>query len=187
MAIYRRKNKHQYTNVDAGIFRDQELSLKARGMLVTLLSFPDNWMFSVAGLKKIFKRDGEHSIRTGIEELERSGYLVRRQKHNPDGTFAGYEWDVYEMPQKKSIPFGDFPQTDNPQTENRSAEKPLTGNCVQSNIKGSNTNLFSMNQLSEKEHEQKVISYRAKKNAFHEFPQRDSDVEEIERALLGCR
>ena len=187
MAIYRSSNKKQYTNIDAGIFRDQELSLKARGMLVTLLSFPNNWMFSVAGLKKIFKRDGEHSIRTGIEELERSGYLVRRRKHNPDGTFAGYEWDVYEVPQKKKVPFGDFPQTDNPQTEKRSAEKPLMGNCVQSNMKESNTNLFTMNQLSEEKSKQNLIPYRAKKNAFHEFPQRECNVEEIERALLGCR
>lgn len=187
MAIYRRKNKQQYTNIDAGVFRDQELSLKARGILVTLLSFPDNWVFSVAGLKTIFKKDGEHSIRTGIEELERSGYLVRRQKHNPNGTFAGYEWDVYEVPQKKSVPFDDFPQTDNPQTGNQSMENPSTEKRRQSNIKESNTNLLSMNQLLEKEHKQKVVSYRVKKNVFHEFPQRDSDVEEIERALLGCR
>lgn len=187
MVIYRRKNKQQYTNIDAGVFRDQELSLKARGMLVTILSFPDSWVFSVAGLKKILKKDGERSIRTGIEELERSGYLVRRQKKNSDGTFAGYEWDVYEVPQKMIAPSGDFPQTDNPQTENRSAEKPSTGNCAQSNTKEFSTKQSIMYHSSEEKNKQKVIPYRAKKNAFHEFPQRDSDVEEIERALLGCR
>lgn len=187
MAIYRSSNKKQYTNIDAGILRDTELSLKARGILVTILSFPDNWVFSIAGLKKIFKRDGEHSIRTGVEELERSGYLVRRQKHNPDGTFAGYEWDVYEVPQKKRVPFGDFPQTDNPQTENLSAEKPLSEKRRQSNTKEFTTKQSIMYHSSEEKNKQKVIPYRAKKNAFHEFPQRDSDVEEIERALLGCR
>ncbi len=187
MAIYRSNSKKQYINLDAGIFRDMELSLKARGMLVTLLSFPDNWVFSVAGLKKIFKKDGERSIRIGVEELERSGYLVRRQKKNSDGTFAGYEWDVYEVPQKRKASSGDFPQTDNPQTGNRSAEKPSTEKRRQSNMKESNTKVSIMNQLSEEKNKQNLIPYRAKKNAFHEFPQRDCDVEEIERALLGCR
>ena len=187
MAIYRRKNKQQYTNIDAGVFRDQELSLKARGILVTLLSFPDNWVFSVAGLKKIFKKDGESSIRTGVEELERSGYLERRKKKNSDGTFSGYEWDVYEVPQKMKAPSGDFPQTDNPQTGNRSAEKLLSENRAQSNTKEFSTKQSIMYHSSEEKSKQKVIPYRAKKNAFHEFPQRDSDVEEIERALLGCR
>lgn len=187
MAIYRSSSKKQYINLDAGIFRDTELSLKGRGILVTLLSFPDNWVFSVAGLKKIFKKDGEHSIRAGVEELERLGYLVRRQKHNSDGTFAGYEWDVYEVPQKSRVPFGDFPQMDNPSMDNRSMENPSTEKRRQSNMNESITKASIMNQLPEEKNKQNLIPYRAKKNAFHEFPQRDCDVEEIERALLGCR
>lgn len=67
MAIYRSKNKQQYTNIDAGVFRDQELSLKARGMLVTILSFPDSWVFSVAGLKKIFKKDGSAVLEPALK------------------------------------------------------------------------------------------------------------------------
>lgn len=108
--IYRKRTKQQYTNISSGIFRNQELSLRDRGLLTTLLSLPDNWKFSVSGLAEILKKDGKHTINAGLASLEEKGYLVRRQLKSEDGKFKGYEWDIFEEPQVK-VPIADFQKT----------------------------------------------------------------------------
>lgn len=49
MAILRNPNRGKFTVVDSYALRDDNLSLKARGLLVTMLSLPDNWQFSENG------------------------------------------------------------------------------------------------------------------------------------------
>lgn len=103
MAIYRNRTQQQYTNIANSIFRNKDLSLRDRGLLTTLLSLPDNWKFSVMGLIEILKKDGKHTISAGLASLEEKGYLVRRQLKSEDGKFKGYEWEIFEEPQKKTI------------------------------------------------------------------------------------
>ena len=67
-----------FTVLDNGIFKDKELSLKARGLLTTMLSLPDDWNYTIEGLTKILK-EGKDSIRGALTELEESGYLVRKK------------------------------------------------------------------------------------------------------------
>ena len=141
--IYRKRTKQQYTNISSGIFRNQELSLRDRGLLTTLLSLPDNWKFSVSGLAEILKKDGKHTINAGLASLEEKGYLVRRQLKSEDGKFKGYEWDIFEEPQVK-VPIADFQKTDNPTTEKWSSD-----NLTQSNTNKDITYKFNMNQSSE--------------------------------------
>ncbi len=143
--IYRKRTKQQYTNISGSIFRDQELSLRDRGLLTTLLSLPDNWKFSVSGLTEILKKDGKHTISAGLASLEEKGYLVRRQLKSEDGKFKGYEWDIFEEPQIK-VPIADFQKTDNPILEKRSSD-----NLTQSNTNKEITYKFNMNQSSEEE------------------------------------
>ena len=143
--IYRKRTKKQYTNISSGIFRNQELSLRDRGLLTTLLSLPDNWKFSVSGLAEILKKDGKHTINAGLASLEEKGYLVRRQLKSEDGKFKGYEWDIFEEPQVK-VPIADFQKTDNPILEKRSSD-----NLTQSNTNKDITYKFNMNQSSEEE------------------------------------
>lgn len=50
MAILRNPTKGKFTVVDNYALRDENLSLKSRGLLVTMLSLPDNWQFSENGL-----------------------------------------------------------------------------------------------------------------------------------------
>lgn len=143
--IYRKRTKQQYTNISSGIFRNQELSLRDRGLLTTLFSLPDNWKFSVSGLAEILKKDGKHTINAGLASLEEKGYLVRRQLKSEDGKFKGYEWDIFEEPQVK-VPIADFQKTDNLTTEKRSSD-----NLTQSNTNKDITYKFNMNQSSEEE------------------------------------
>lgn len=145
MAIIRNRTQQQYTNVSNNIFRNQELSLRDRGLLTTLLSLPDNWEFSVAGLTRILKKDGKHTISAGLANLEKQGYLIRRQTKSENGKFSVCEWEVLEEPEV-SVPLSDFQATDNP-----SSEKPTAENQTQSNTNIFTTKESIMNQSSEEE------------------------------------
>lgn len=111
MAIIRNTNKDKYTVIHNEIFKDKTLSLKARGMLTTLLSLPDNWEFNENGLEQIFN-DGITAIRTSLKELEKKGYLQRKQVRDEKGHFKSNNWIVYETPILEN------PSTDNPILEN---------------------------------------------------------------------
>jgi hypothetical protein len=56
-----------------------------------MLSLPDNWDYTLAGLEKICD-DGITSIRTAVDELEESGYLSRQRKRNPKGQLG--DWAI---------------------------------------------------------------------------------------------
>lgn len=118
MAIMRNRTQQGYTNVNNGIFRDQRLSLKARGLLCTMLSLPDCWDFSEKGLQSILPADGKTSIRTALKALEDCGYLVRRQLREK-GKMAGWEWEIFDTPQNSEKPQSENPITGNPKSENR--------------------------------------------------------------------
>lgn len=118
MAIMRNRTQQGYTNVNNTIFRDQRLSLKARGLLCTMLSLPDCWEFSENGLQSILPADGKTSIRTALKTLEDCGYLVRRQLRE-NGKMAGWEWEIFDTPQWFEKPQSENPITVNPKSENR--------------------------------------------------------------------
>lgn len=118
MAIMRNRTQQGYTNVNNSIFRDKRLSLKARGLLCTMLSLPDCWEFSENGLQSILPADGKTSIRTALKTLEECGYLVRRQLREK-GKMAGWEWEIFDTSQNAEKPQSENPITENPKSENR--------------------------------------------------------------------
>ncbi len=60
--------------------------MKDRGVLCTLCSLPDGWEFSVAGLSTLVP-DGVDSIRKSIQNLEKFGYVLRKQSRAKNGKF----------------------------------------------------------------------------------------------------
>lgn len=96
MAILR-NHTQGFTIVNSDILKNPELKLKERGLLITLLSLPDNWEFSLEGLCMILP-DGKASIRTSLQILEELGYIVRRRLRNEQGQLTGTEWEVYDVP-----------------------------------------------------------------------------------------
>lgn len=89
MATLLKSRKHAagFTVVDNRVLMDRELSLKAVGMLVRLLSLPEGWRFSIRGLASL-GTDGKDSVQSALKELEAAGYLVRGQRRSESGTFA---------------------------------------------------------------------------------------------------
>lgn len=123
MAILRNPNKDKFTIVDNTALKDKNLSLKARGLLITMLSLPDNWDFSEKGLCAILEKDGQFSIRSGLKELEEYGYLVRTRERDQHGKISNVAWTIY-----------DYPHLENPSMVN-----PSLDNRLQLNTKRSST------------------------------------------------
>lgn len=98
MAVLRNPNRGKFTVIDNYALQDESLSLKARGLLVTMLSLPDNWQFSENGLCSIFQKDGQASIRSGLKELEKGGYLTRKRTRDGFGRVSNVEWTICDLP-----------------------------------------------------------------------------------------
>lgn len=101
MAVFRVEKNTNYTTMSNYHLRDINMSLKAIGLLSKILSLPEDWDYSIAGLAAICK-EGESAIKTALEELKENGYLVVK-KLNPDESGTGryaYEYVVYESPQE---------------------------------------------------------------------------------------
>ena len=95
--------ENPYLTMDKTALEDTRLSWKAKGILAYLLSKPDNWTVYCSELEKRAE-DGERSVRSGLKELERYGYLERRRIRGNDEkgrqVFTGWETIVYERPIK---------------------------------------------------------------------------------------
>lgn len=78
MPIIKNRTQSNFTQISNGILRDQKLPMKERGVLCTLLSFPDKWKFSVEGLSAIVP-DGRDSLNHAINNLIEAGYVRRNQ------------------------------------------------------------------------------------------------------------
>ena len=114
MPVCRVEKNRDYTTMSNYHLRDMELTLKAKGLLSLILSLPEDWDYTIAGLACIC-REGKDAVRAAVTELESAGYIQRRQTHDETGAFAGNEYVIYEAPQP---PLSENPSTEKPSTEN---------------------------------------------------------------------
>ncbi len=102
MAVIRINKTADYTVMSNAHFKEKEMSLKAKGLLSLMLSLPDSWDYSIAGLVAICK-ENETAVKSTLNELKKFGYLVVTKKM-PNETDSGryeYEYNIYEQPQVK--------------------------------------------------------------------------------------
>ena len=142
MAVFRVHKNENYTVLSNYHFREKGMSLKAKGLLSLMLSLPENWDYSAAGLVTLSK-DGKDSVNAALKELEKFGYLKRTQAYDENGKFGGYNYEIFEKPKEAARdaekPKTAKPSTENPFTENPSTGKPSTENPPQLNNKELNT------------------------------------------------
>lgn len=149
MAVIRVNKTKDYTIMGNSHLKEKELSLKAKGLLSMMLSLPDNWDYSVAGLVSICK-ESESSIKSALNELKKFGYLVIKKKL-PNETESGkfeYEYNIFEYPQeeittkdkaKQEVDFQevDFLQVEKQEVENRgqlNTNKSITNKSITKDI-----------------------------------------------------
>ena len=147
MAVFRVERNKGYTVMSNHHLRNKELTLKAKGLLSQMLSLPEDWDYTLAGLSQI-NRESIDAIRTAVWELEKAGYIKRRQGRDEKGKMTAIEYTIYEQPQPPDDtppgldnPTLENPTPGNPILENPTSGKPTTENPMQLNKDISRTNL----------------------------------------------
>ena len=125
MAVFRVERNTGYTVMSNHHLRNKELSLKAKGLLSQMLSLPEDWDYTLAGLSHI-NREKIDAIREAVKELEKAGYIVRSRERDEKGRLHGADYVIYEQQQP---PTPDLPTLENPTQLNKnisSKEQSIT-------------------------------------------------------------
>lgn len=154
MAVFRVERTRDYTVMSNHHLKDMNLSLKAKGLLTIMLSLPETWNYTTRGLAAICK-EGVDAIRSGIQELEKAGYIVRRQMRGSGGRIIDTEYVIYERPVDQDGPSPapsmpdapgteepgpDFPSLEDPYVADPCMEAPCAEKPAQLNINQVSTN-----------------------------------------------
>ncbi len=139
MAVFRVEKNRGYTVMSNHHLRNPDLTLKAKGLLSQMLSLPENWDYTLKGLSSINKESID-AIRTAVWELEKAGYITRRQGRDDKGKMTAIEYTIFEQPQPPQL---ENPTTDNPVLENPMSDNPTTENPVSENPTQLNKELSS--------------------------------------------
>lgn len=91
---------NKFTVISNNEVQDKRLSWKARGIFSYLWSMPDNWDFYETEVAK-HAPDGRNSLRTGLKELIKYGYL-RRERVRVNGHLGGTAWFLTDSPKPKA-------------------------------------------------------------------------------------
>ena len=126
MAVFRIEKTKNYTVMSNHHLRNSKLSLKSKGLLSQMLSLPENWDYTLKGLSHI-NRESVEAIRTAVLELEKAGYIVRRQKRDEKGKMSNIEYTIYEQPQQSANP---NKQPVSPSCDFSITDKPTSGNPI---------------------------------------------------------
>lgn len=125
MSVFKVEKTKDFTVMSNYHLRDNNLSLKAKGLLSYMLSLPEDWDYSLKGLCAICK-ESINTIRTILKELEDNNYLVIEKDRDEKGCFE-YNYLIYEKPNC-------------PDTKNPYMDEPDMDNCTQINTNIQNTN-----------------------------------------------
>lgn len=122
-----------FTIISNRVCLDERLSMRSLGLLVRLLSRPDNWHTNSETLAREFGV-GREQMRATLQELVAAGYMTLSKKQDAAGHWSSH-WIVFDEPQevepKSGEPepgnpyaggLGAIPRTDLTRTENN----PLT-------------------------------------------------------------
>jgi hypothetical protein len=126
-----------FTTIPNELLRNPNLSLKAKGILCLLLSNKDGWSTFLPTLQR-FSIEGESAIRSGIQELEESKYLLRiRYRDKKTKIWKGSFWAYTDTPGKFLIQshlnilekhnLEIYINPDDPQVENLDVDTPDVG------------------------------------------------------------
>ena len=121
------KRENPFVMVSKNLINDNRLNWKTKGLLIYLLSKPDNWKVNLTDLIK-HAVDGRDSVMSAIKQAEKFGYLkYTKQQKDEQGRFIEVEICVYEEPcNGKSV-------TEKPLRKNRNGKSTTTNNNITNN------------------------------------------------------
>lgn len=117
MKVVKIEKKNNYIVVPNSILRDKRISIKARGLLVIILSLPPKWKLTVSGLVTVTGA-GETAVRAGLRELEKYGYVQCTRARDSKGRIGCMDYIIREVPLNEENPKVENPEVETPELEN---------------------------------------------------------------------
>lgn len=93
--IRRKKRDRAFSVLPTAAINDGRLGFKAKGVLLYILSKPDNWETRSEELREAGP-DGRDAIRAALRELRGAGYMALRKERNAEGRIVSY-YEVSEF------------------------------------------------------------------------------------------
>jgi len=136
------------------LLNNPDISFKAKGLYAYLNSKPDNWDFSVESIAAQVK-EGIDSVRGGIHELEKFGYL-KRIKHQNEKGYWEVDYMLFEVPTDTEASLGKSNEGEHPKQYKKEYTKKEY-NTKEKYIKESGSHLSSspINQVTDNPDEMK--------------------------------
>jgi hypothetical protein len=92
--IHRLPNKKRWFSIAPGPIEDEKLSWQARGLLVYLLSRPDDWEVEIQQLVSA-SPDGKTVVQSCLRELAEHGYAhLVQHRDDKNHRAIGKRWEV---------------------------------------------------------------------------------------------
>lgn len=157
--------------------QDKNLSLRAKGLLSLMLSLPDDWKFSIAGLASLCI-EKEQAVKSSLDELKAEGYVVVTKLLPNQTESKRIEWlyDIYEKPQTEDLEKEQSP-VEQPPVEQGVATQGVVEQGIETqgieNQPLQNTKVLSTKEQNTKKEVSKKVSSgnnaRAKEKSFDEI------------------
>ena len=176
MPIVKHIQKQDYTVIDNACLRDIRLDLECRGLLVTMLSLPDNWNFTGRGLATILPC-GKGKIFKLLSKLEELGYLKREEVRGERGRIADTIYYIAATPMFAEISpednsdnlsdkfeqdFSDGLNTENFENDNLQKDKIVPETCADT------ANDISTKVLQDNAHKNSCDTHRNNNSQYKE-------------------
>lgn len=183
MAIVRVEKSTNYTTMCNEHLKDNELSLKAKGLLSIMLSLPDEWHYSVKGLKAICV-ESINTINGILQELEENDYLLRKRVYC-NGKISEWEYVIFESKENKKLYLENL-DIKNEDIENQDIEnQDIENRDVYKYTKQSNTKELSTNKSSTKKYKETYVSILDSYTANEELKESLRSFIEMRKKMKG--
>ena len=103
MAKFKVNKTKDYTVMSNYHLKEKNMSLQAKGLLSVMLSLPEDWDYSIAGLVAI-SLENETSIKSALSELKQFGYLevIKLMPNESETGRIDYIYNIYEKPKQEA-------------------------------------------------------------------------------------
>ncbi|MFD3381313.1 MULTISPECIES: hypothetical protein [unclassified Streptomyces] len=129
----------QFTQIANSLFRDSRMSFKAKGLFGLISTHREGWHMTVADLARR-GREGVDAVTSGLEDLERYGFLQRDRDRNPDGTLGSATYFITDLPSLQNA--RSQPESGNPGLDNPTLADRPTKNTIVKKTNKQNTRSF---------------------------------------------
>ncbi|MBR4093510.1 MAG: hypothetical protein IKK32_06550 [Oscillospiraceae bacterium] len=151
-----------FTVIHNEFVKDERLGIEEKGMLLLLMSLPEDWDFSIEGLTKI-SRSGKCKVSNALNKLKKYGYFRRIRQIDENGRVIDWIYEFSDQPHfewleenSEKTPQSDFRNVEEePHSDFRDVENRDVDNHPQYNTYKYNTK--ELNKIDRREKNEKNI------------------------------